>query len=314
MSTSTYDPRLSRPMTADVIASLSDEVHTHRRISWAAIFGGVILVVALQLLLSLLGAGIGLGTVDANAGNMPSAKGLGIGAGLWWVISSCIALGVGGYIAAWLAGVEIRFDGVLHGLVTWGLATLLTVWLLTSAIGGVVGGGFSTLGSLVSAAGSGASEAAKPLAQAAGLSPDVLQQQANAFLQPTEPDPATMNPQDAQKAVATSLATYAGGGPDAAAAKEKIITIMAAQMKISHDAAAKKFDEAQTKLQQTRDKVVQTAKDAADASAAAASRTAFAGFGVLLLGAIAAAIGGALAVQRRLLVTRPSPDRFETPS
>src|SRR3984893_18269405 len=188
MSTSTYDPRLSRPMTADVIASLSDEVHTHRRISWAAIFGGLILGVGLHALLSLLGAGIGLGTVDANAGNMPSAKGLGIGAGLWWVISSCIALGVGGYVAAWLAGVEIRFDGVLHGLVTWGLATLLTVWLLTSAIGSVVGGGFSTWGSLVSAAGSGASEAAKPLAQAAGLSPDVLQQQASAFLQPTEPD------------------------------------------------------------------------------------------------------------------------------
>jgi hypothetical protein len=315
MSTSTYDPRLSQPITADMTAPLSDDIHTHRRISWAAIFGGVILVVAVQLLLSLLGAGIGLGAVDANAGNMPSAKGLGIGAGLWWVISSCIALGVGGYIAAWLAGVEIRFDGVLHGLVAWGFATLLTVWLLTSAIGSVVGGGFSTLGSLVSTAGSGASEAAKPLAQAAGLSPDMLQQQANAFLQRTDPDPATMSPQDAQKAVATNLATYAGGGPDAATAKEKIITIMAAQMKISHDDAAKKFDDAQTKLQQARDKVVQTAKDAADASAAAASRTAFAGFGVLLLGGIAAAIGGSLAVQRRLLLTqRPTPDRFETPS
>jgi hypothetical protein len=289
-------------------APFRGEIHTHRRISWAAIFGGVILVVAVQLLLSLLGAGIGLGTVDVNAGNMPSAKGLGIGAGIWWVISSCIALGVGGYIAAWLAGVEIRFDGVLHGLVAWGLATLLTVWLLTSAVGSVVGGGFSTLGSVVSAAGSGASEAAKPLAQAAGLSPDMLQQQANIFVQPTDPDPATMSPQDAQKAVATNLATYAGGGQDAATAKEKIITIMAAQMKISHDDAAKKFDETQARLQQARDKVVQTAKDAADTSATAASRTAFAGFGVLLLGAIAAAIGGSLAVQRRLLVTRRPSD------
>lgn len=308
MSTSTYDPRLSRPITADMTATLIDESYTHRRISWAAIFGGVIIVVAVQLLLSLLGIGIGLGTVDANAGGTPTANSLGIGAGLWWVISSCVALGVGGYVAAWLAGIEIRFDGVLHGLVTWGFATLLTVWLLTSAIGGVVGSGFSTLGSLVSAAGSGVSEAAKPLAQAAGLSPDVLQQQANAYLQPTDPDPATLSPQDAQKSVAASLATYAGGGPDAAKAKERIISIMAAQMKISHDDAAKKFDEAQTKLQQARDKVVQTAKDAADASAAAASRTAFAGFGVLLLGAIAAAIGGSLAVQRRLLVTRRPSD------
>ena len=91
--------------------------HTHQRISWAAIFGGVILVVAVQLLLSLLGAGIGLGTVNTNLGSTPTASSLGIGAGVWWVVSSCIALGLGGYVAAWLAGIEIRFDGVLHGLI-----------------------------------------------------------------------------------------------------------------------------------------------------------------------------------------------------
>src|SRR5947209_16529584 len=93
--------------------------HTHRRISWAAIFGGVILVIAIQLLLSLLGAGVGLGTVNTNAGSTPDAGTLGIGAGLWWVVSSCVAIGVGGFVAGWLAGVERRFDGVLHGLVTW---------------------------------------------------------------------------------------------------------------------------------------------------------------------------------------------------
>ena len=71
---------------------LSGGVHTHRRISWAAIFGGVILVVVVQLLLSTLGAGIGLGTVNVNAGTTPDAGNFGIGAGIWWVISSCIAL------------------------------------------------------------------------------------------------------------------------------------------------------------------------------------------------------------------------------
>jgi hypothetical protein len=132
----------------------------------------------------------------------------------------------------------------------------------------------------------------------------MIQQQAQSYLQPTNPDPATMSPQDAQKEIATSLTTYAGGGPDAAAAKERIVNIMAAQMKISHDEAAKKFDDAQAKLKRTRDQAVQTAKDAADASAAAASKTSFAAFGVLLLGAMAAAFGGSLAVQRRLLVAQ----------
>ena len=120
----------------DTTAVMSGGAHTHRRISWAAIFAGVIVVVAVQLLLSLLGAGVGLGTVDTNAGSTPTASSLGIGAGIWWVISSCLALFAGGYVTAWLAGIETSFDGMLHGLVTWGLATLLTLWFLTSAIGG----------------------------------------------------------------------------------------------------------------------------------------------------------------------------------
>ena len=277
--------------------------HTHRRISWAAIFGGVSLVVAVQLLLSLLGAGIGLGTVNTNLGSTPTASSLGIGAGVWWVVSSCIALGLGGYIAAWLAGIEIRFDGMLHGLITWGIATLLTIYLLTSAIGGIIGGGFSALGGIASAAGNGVKEAAKPIAQAAGVSPEMLQQQAQAYLQPTNPDPAKMTSPDAQKEIASNLATYVKGDADAPAAKERIVNVMAAQMQISHDDAVKRFDDAEAKLKQTRDKAVQAAKDAADASAAAASKTSFAAFGNLLLGALFAVIGGSFAVQRRLQVS-----------
>jgi hypothetical protein len=313
LAPSTYDPRMPGTTTpgsttVDTTTSLSGGSHTHRRIAWAGIFGGVILVVAVQLLLSLLGAGIGLGTVNTNAGTTPNASSFGISAGIWWVVSSVIALAFGGYASAWLAGIEIRWDGVLHGLITWGIATLLTIYLLTSAIGSVIGGGFSALGSVASAAGSGAKEAAQPLAQAAGVTPDMIQQQAQAYLQPANPDPATMSPQDAQKEVVSNLATYAKGDADAPAAKERVINIMAAQQHISHDDAAKRFDDAQAKLKQAKDQAVQMAKNAADASAAAASKTSFAAFGDLLLGAIAAAIGGSLAVQRRLLVIRRTVD------
>jgi hypothetical protein len=160
------------------------------------------------------------------------------------------------------------------------------------------------MGSAASATGSGISSAGKPLAQAAGVTPDVVQDQANAFLQPGNPDPATMSPQDAQKEVAKDLAVYARGGADAQGAKERIIDIMAAQTKISRDDAAKRFDDAQAKLQQAKDQGVQTAKNAADESAAAASKTSFAAFAELLLGAIAAGLGGTLAGQRRRLVTQ----------
>src|SRR5947208_13300711 len=65
-----------------------------------------------------------------------------------------------------------------------GGAVLITIYLLTSAIGGVIGGAFSVLGGTLSAAGQGLKSAAPELASAAGLSPDLLQQQAQAYLQP----------------------------------------------------------------------------------------------------------------------------------
>lgn len=278
---------------------VSGGAHIHRRISWAAVIAGVVLAIVVQILLSTLGAGIGLGTVNVNAGSTPTAGSLGVGAGVWWVVTSCIALFFGGYAAAWLAGIEMRFDGLLHGLVTWGIATLLTLYLLTSAVGSIIGGGFSAIGSVASAAGSGISDAAKPVADAAGVSPNMIQDQAKAFLQPANPDPASMSAEDAQKEIARNFATFVGGGADAGAAKERIIAIMAAQMKISHDEAAKRFDDAQAKLRQARDQATQQAKDAADATAATVSTSSFAAFGMLLLGGACAAIGGALAVQRR---------------
>ena len=305
MASNVYDDPLQRgPALETTTTTMSGGSHSHRRISWGAIFGGAILVVTIQLLLSLLGAGIGLSTVNANAGATPGAGSLGIGAGVWWLVSSIIALGFGGYAAAWLAGIELRLDGVLHGLITWGIATLLTVYLLSSAIGGIIGGGASMLGGLTSAAGSGIKAAAQPVAQAAGMTPDMLQQQAQAYLKPANTDPATLSPQDAQKEVMASLVTYAKGGPDAKAAKDRVVAISAAQQHISQDQAAKQFDDAQAKLQQEKDRAIQTAKDAADATGSAASGTSFAAFAVLLIGAIAAATGGALAIQRRIQVSQ----------
>ena len=139
------------------------------------------------------------------------------------------------------------------------VTTVLTIYLLSSAIGSIIGGGFSAAGSDASTAGTGISSAAKPLAQAAGITPNVVQDQAQAYLQPAPPDPKTMSPQDAQKEVARNFVIYARGGTDAEAAKERIIDIMAVQMKISRSDAAKRFDDTQAKLQLRKDQAVQTA-------------------------------------------------------
>lgn len=303
MSATAYNPPLGEVTADTTLVSGHNGAHTHRRVSWQAIFAGVIVAISIQVLLSMLGAGIGLGMVHTNASTTPNAGSFGMGAGLWWLVSNLIAMAAGGYVAAWLAGIALRFDGMLHGLVTWGITLLLSLYLLTSAVGSLIGGALTVTGSTLSAAGTAVKDAAPQVAQAAGLSPEMIQQQAEAYLQPANADPAAMSAQDAQKAIASDLATYAGGGADAAAAKDHIVTIMAAQMHVSKDVAAKKFDDAQAKLTQAKDQAIQTAKTAADNSASAASTGSFMAFGAFLLGAIAAALGGAAAVQRRVFVT-----------
>lgn len=108
----------------------------YARISWGAIFAGAIIALATQIVLSLIGMAIGLATLNPTTGDSPSGATLGTGAAIWVVISSLISLFLGGYIAARLAG---RFNGWLHGLITWGTLTLLTLMLLTTAAGQLIG-------------------------------------------------------------------------------------------------------------------------------------------------------------------------------
>lgn len=75
---------------------------------------------------------------------------------------------------------------------------MLTIYLLASAIAGIIGGGLSALGTIASGQ-VAAKQAAKPIAEAAGVSPEMLQQRARAYLQSTNPDPTKISPHEAQK-------------------------------------------------------------------------------------------------------------------
>ena len=255
-------------------------------------------------ILSTLGAGIGFGLVDPVAGDTPGAGNFGLGAGLWWLVSNLLALSAGGYMSAWLAGNTLRFDGMLHGIVTWGVTLLLTFYRLTTAIGGLIGGAFGMVGGVASgataAAGEGLRAAVPQVAAVTSVTPDQMLEQAKAYLQPANPDPAGMTPEVAQREIAMAMPKLAAGGEQATQARERIVAIMAAQLQISPADAARRFDEAQAQIADTAREAMQTAKVAADETASAASNAAFLGFVALVLGGAAAVFGGSLAVQRRV--------------
>lgn len=131
------------------------EVEPLKRISWGAIFGGVVIAVAAQILLSSLGVAIGAGTIDPATGDTPGFGTLRTGAGIWWLISGILALFAGGWAAGKLAGLHPKMAGTLHGLVTWGLAMLVMIMLMVSMIGNLIGGAMRIVGAGASAVGQG---------------------------------------------------------------------------------------------------------------------------------------------------------------
>ncbi len=129
-----------------------------KRISWSAVFAGVLVAIVTQMLLTLLGLGIGLGTIDPVQERNP-AEGLGIGSAIWYIISSLLSLFLGGWVAGRLASAPRLFDGVIHGVLTWCLVTLLTIYFLTTTIGSIIGGAGRLVGGLVKTAGSAVASA-----------------------------------------------------------------------------------------------------------------------------------------------------------
>lgn len=113
------------------------------RVSWGAIFAGTLVAVAVTAFLGLLGLGLGFAAIDPTE-SAPFA-GVGKGALIWWGVTNVVALLLGGFVAARLAGIPKGLTGLLHGLAVWSLGLLLTLWLATTAIGAVLGAASSVV-------------------------------------------------------------------------------------------------------------------------------------------------------------------------
>ncbi|MBB3304517.1 MULTISPECIES: MFS transporter [Enterobacterales] len=129
-----------------------------KRISWSAVFAGVIAALIIHILLGILGTAIGATTIDPQQEQNPLQH-LGTGALIWTGVSMLIAMAVGSYVAGRLA----QREGAMHGLLMFGVSTILTLWLAITLATGIIGGAFNILGAGVNAVGSGISAAAPSL-------------------------------------------------------------------------------------------------------------------------------------------------------
>ena len=270
-----------------------------RRISWGAVLAGAVFVIAVQVSLSLLGLGIGLSTVDPAAGDVPQATSFGLGAGIWWVVSNLIALVIGGYVAARLSGMPLRGDGIIHGLLTWAVTLLITIYLLTTSVGTIVGGAFNAVGNTLSTLGQGVAEAVPQALDVAGMSPEQIQQQAEELLRPEQP--GQLSAEQARGELVDALRQMVTGSEqEAAQARERATTLIAQQAGISPEQANQRLEQLTAEVQRRADQAAAQATEAADATASAASSASIWAFVAFVLGAAAGALGGAMGTRNRL--------------
>jgi len=139
---------------ADVVV---EQFGDRPRLSWGAIFGGAVTALGLWVLLYAFGLAVGLSSLDPA--NPHSVRGSSIFTGVWALIAPLIALFIGGWVAGRGSSIVTRGHGATHGLVMWGLTTLLGAGMVAVMMSALVGGAVS-VGKTVVSAGGGALGAA----------------------------------------------------------------------------------------------------------------------------------------------------------
>ena len=297
-----------------------------KRISWSAVLAGVITALITQILLALLGTAIGATVIDPLQEQNPLHH-IGNGALIWTGISMIIAIAAGSYIAGRLA----QREGALHGLMMFGLTTLITLWLAVSLTTGIIGGAFNVLGAGASALGKGISSAAPSITNLAKdklrenninldelqnelqttlrqtgkpeLQPEKLQNEAGQALNDvkSEADRAVQNPQNTESDIAGWIKGLINRHSDTlqSADRDALKNIIKARTgKSDQEAdqivshAAETYQNAMVQFQKLKQEAEQKARELAQQAAAATAKASWFAFFMLLIEAVLAALLG----------------------
>jgi len=109
----------------------------YRRISWGAVFGGAITSLAVLTALTSLGAGLGWAT--ARMPGQALLQSLGTEGVLWMLASGIASFYAGGWVAGRLTDIARVSESVIHGLVSWSVATAALTLVFIQATVGVFG-------------------------------------------------------------------------------------------------------------------------------------------------------------------------------
>jgi hypothetical protein len=305
-------PDMRRPGDDDapetVAATPSEDARTilTNQVSLSAVLAGVAAALVFQVLLNMVGIGIGASTLNPGVGDNPSPTSFSIGAGVWWAASGVIAAFVGGYVASRLSGRPNASTGGWHGLTSWAVTTLIIFYLLSTAVGSLVGGAFNTVSSALGGLGRTALTAAQTAAPALANATDPFSSIDQA-VRANGTDPAALR--DAASAAMKAL--LSGDTTASNEARERAAQALASAQNISIEEARTRVAGYEQQYRESVDRAKAKATEVANTATTAVSRGALLGSLALLLGALAAWLGGRMGavhptITARFLRTRVS--------
>jgi hypothetical protein len=255
-------------------------------ISWPAIFGGAVAAAATTVVLVLLGSGLGLTAISPWPNQSTSATTFTIAAGIWLIVVQWISSGLGGYLTGRLRTKWVRththevfFRDTAHGLLTWGLASVVGALIAASALTSAVGTTARAGATMASGAAQGA------LAQRQAYDVDGL-------FRGEKPELASSS-RDAHAEITRIFTSNVNGDiPDADRAY--LADTIATRTGLSQDDAKKRVDAAITDEKAAELKARQAADTARKSAAATAIFTALSMLIGAFIASAAAAFGGSL--------------------
>ncbi|MFO7654673.1 MAG: hypothetical protein R6X25_12750 [Candidatus Krumholzibacteriia bacterium] len=294
-----FDPGYTEPVHQTTVVQTG---RSGSRASWGAIFAGTIVALAVMMTLNLLGLGVGLLSINPAQEDDPLA-GLGTGAVIWWVATWLLALIVGGLIAGRLSGPVRRLGGALHGVVAWGLVSIIVFWGLSTGIGAVVSTTVQTTRQVLELAGRGASTA---VSGSSGLVEELdleigstLRQEAREVLREAGIPENVIEVEMAEVENALRSLLRIAVDDQRELDRQTIVDVLARETTLTRAESQQlarrweqEFGNAEQTISRIGQRIGRQARQTAGAATDAVGTAAIIAFAVLLLGGFAAAIGG----------------------
>jgi hypothetical protein len=251
------------------------------RVRWSGVMSGVFVAIGALLLLTALGLAVGITVLgDPRAATGETTEGLGIGAGIWALITLLVGLFFGGMVSTQVTDLPDRAAAVIHAVLVWVLFLLFIFWLMVSGISLGLTGLFGALGGVVRGA-----------ATAVGAGGDLVQR-----LGLDDPNQVLAKLDDPRTAAA--LATATGMSTEEARAA---LGTLRARVEAAKDDPARLAAEVRNFLAQYAERAKQQALEAAAAAQRGATIGSWVTFGVMVVTlavAIARAMSGVPSLQR----------------